>query len=209
MRKLIGRLRRNIVVGGLAAALLVAGALAAPSGASAQVIIQGEVTAYPSQPQYGRTQPQPVYVSPYVQQTSTPPPQRYIHHSDSIRALWIPGILALGGGFLFSVFADLAVGQECSSFSSRGCPSTDWQLLTWIPVVGPWLGLGIGDPGDYAWVNYVGGILQGAGLLMMILGLSIHDEWDEPLYAFDPSDPLAPTLSMDGGPTGGNVTLTF
>jgi hypothetical protein len=189
-------------------ALLVAGGLAGPTTASAQVIIQGEVTAYPSQPQQYGQPVQPAYASPYVQQGAAPPPQRYIHHSDSIRALWIPGVLALGGGFLFSVFADLGVTQECGSFS-RGCPDDTWAYLTWIPVVGPWLGLGIGNAQDYAWVNYVGGILQGAGLLAMILGLSIHDEWDEPLYAFDPSDPLAPTLSLDGGPTGGTVTLTF
>jgi hypothetical protein len=204
-------MRNLIFVGSLAAALLVTGAFAGPSQASAQVIIQGEVTAYPSQPQpyaqpYG--QPQPQYASPYVQQQAAPPPPRYIHHSDSIRALWIPGMIALAGGFLFTVLADVGLVEECGSFS-RGCPDGTWSALTWIPVVGPWLGLGLGNAQDYAWVNYVGGILQDAGLLMMILGLAIHDEWDEPLYAFDPSDPLAPTLSMAAGPTGGSLTLTF
>ena len=184
--------------------------MAAPAIGSAQVIIQGEVTAYPAQRQpYGQPPPQQSYVSPYVQQAATPPPQRYIHHSESLRALWVPGVLALGGGFLFSVFADVAVGRECNGGASGGCPDGVWSLTTWIPVVGPWIGLAAGEPRDYAWVNYVGGILEGAGLLMMIIGLAIQDEWDEPLYAFSPSDPLGATLRVDGGPTGGNVTLAF
>jgi hypothetical protein len=107
------------------------------------------------------------------------------------------------------VFADLGLSQECTGGTSRGCPSDTWSYLTWIPIVGPWLGMGIGWAGDYEWVNYVGGILQDAGLLMMILGLAIHDEWDEPLYSFDRTNPLAPTLSMAAGATGGSLTLTF
>jgi hypothetical protein len=196
-------------------ALLLGGALATASTASAQVVIQGEVTVQQQQP-YGYTQPapqptgyaqpQPYGASPYVATGASPQPTRYIHHSDPIGGLIVGGVIGLGGGFLFSLLSELilAGGYSSSGCSGYGCPDDTWYALTWIPVVGPWLGLGVGRGGDYEWVNYVGGILEDAGLILLILGLTIRDEWDEPLYAFG-DGPDAPALFL----TGNGMRLEF
>lgn len=210
------------IIGLLTVLLVASGMVAIASTASAQVIIQGEVTAYPAQPQpYGYTQPAPQPVqpvgygpSPYVVTGGSPQPVRYIHHSQPIGGLVVGGVIGLAGGFVFSLISELVLagGYTSSGCSGYGCPDDLWYALTWIPVVGPWLGLGLGRGGDYEWVNYVGGILEDAGLILLILGLVIQDEWDEPLYAFGDS-PDAPRLYLSGGPSGAmgglGATLTF
>lgn len=192
---------------GVALAVFAAMLSFAPA-ASAQVIIQGEVTVSPSQPQpyaqpqpYGYTQPQ----SAYVQTGASPQPTRYIHHSDPITGLVVGGVISLVGGWVFTLVSEgVLAGGYTSGCSGYGCPDGLWYGLTWIPVIGPWLGLGVGYGGDYEWVNYVGGILQDVGLLLMILGLVITDEWDEPILAFGDS-PDAPALYL----TGNGAQLTF
>jgi len=200
-----------------ALALAFAAVLALAPMASAQVVIQGEVTAYPAQTQYGYGQPpppvQPGYGASQYVQTGSPQPVRYIHHADPIGGLIVGGVIGLGGGFLFSLIGELALsGGYSSGCSGYGCPDDTWYALSWIPVVGPWLGLGLGRGGDYEWVNYVGGILEDAGLVLLILGLVITDEWDEPIYAFGDSHD-APSLYLSGGPSGSmgglGMTLAF
>lgn len=200
-----------------ALALALGGIMTLAPAASAQVVIQGEVTAYPAQQQYGYTQPAPqptgYTTSQYVQTGASPQPTRYIHHSDPIGGLIAGGVIGLGGGFLFTLISELVLaGGYTSGCSGYGCPDDTWYALTWIPVVGPWLGLGLGYGRDYEWVNYVGGVLEGAGLIVLILGLVITDEWDEPIYAFgDGAD--APRLYLSGGPSGSlgglGATLAF
>jgi hypothetical protein len=191
--------------------------LAAAPIASAQVIIQGEVTTTtttPAQP-YGYQQPQPYGYQqppPYGQQSvyvqtgaQSPQPTRYIHHSDPIGGLVAGGVIGLGAGFVFTLISELVLaGGYSSGCSGYGCPDDTWYALSWIPVIGPWLGLGVGRGGDYEWVNYVGGILEDAGLVLLILGLVIHDEWDEPVYAFGEGRD-APALWLRGN----GVALTF
>ncbi len=185
-------------------------ALSLTSVASAQVIIQGEVTVQQSQPYaqpqpYGYAQPQPIqpaYGPTYVQSGASPQPARYIHHSDSLSALWVPGIIALGVGWLGGALVATYAQSNCTSFS--GCPNTDWAGFQWVPVIGPWLALGLGNGRDWEPLSYVTGIVEDVGLLLFILGLVIRDDWDEPVYAFG-NGPDAPALFL----TGNGARLTF
>lgn len=199
---------KNTIGFALALALLLTGSAALTSRASAQVIIQGEVTVQSqTQPQpYGYTQPQPVQpvgygASPYVSTGGSPPPARYIHRSQSIAALWVPGIIALGVGWLGGALIATGGWEQCSGY---GCPSADWVGFQWIPVIGPWLALGLGSGRDWEPLSYVTGIVEDVGLLLFILGLAIHDEWDEPIYAFGDS-PDAPAVFL----TGNGLRMTF
>ncbi len=191
----------------LALALAIGGTLAAAAPASAQVVIQGEVTYQQQQQGYGYAQPQTGYgASPYVQTGggASPQPVRYIHRSQSIAALWVPGIIALGVGWLGGALIATYGWGDCTG---SGCPSADWVGFQWIPIVGPWLALGLSDARDWAPLSYVTGILEDVGLLLFVLGLAIRDEWDEPVYAFG-DGPDAARLYLSAGPTQGGASAT-
>lgn len=200
--------------------LVLAAPYVEPGTASAQVVIQGQVTAYPAQPygtpSYGYAQPQPAPAygaapSPYVSggMGAAPQPVRYIHRSESIPGLLIPGILGVALGWLGGAILATSIDQNCRG---AGCPNTDWTAWQWLPIVGPWLSLGLSNGRDYAPMSYVTGALQDVGLILLILGVVIRDEWDEPVYAFG-SSPTAPRLYLAGSPTmtgaSMSATLTF
>ncbi len=204
---------------------LVALALLAPlaaSSAEAQVVIQGQVTvtqdpgynqAYPQQqypqqqyPQQGNyaqpADPNGYATSVYVQPVGQPQPIRYIHRSQSIPGLLVPGILLLAGGYLAeAIGAPLLVDSWDNS---------DQLGFAYIPILGPWLQLGAFNDLDFAletgiaYFPIVTGIAQTLGLILTVIGLTVREEWDEPVYALT-DDPMGPTLAFDGQ----RATLSF
>lgn len=202
----------------LSGLLVVVGALVLglAGSASAQVVIQGEgqaggvygqgtVYVQPQQPQQ-----QVVVQSPYVaQQQAQPQPVRTVIHRSPTTALLVPGVIALGAGWLIHGFASLSVSQDCESSRALSCPDPvgDWAGLGWIPVVGPWLAYGLIDYlGDYAWMNILFGIVQDVGVILMVLGIAIQQEWEEAIYA-DLGDGVS--LTMTAGPTSIGANLRF
>ncbi len=197
--------------------LLVVGCvLAWAGGASAQVVIQGEgqaggvygqgsVYVAPQQQQ----QQQVVVQSPYVAaQQAQPQPVRTVVHRSTTNALLVPGVIALGAGWLIHGFGGLGILGNCGTFSDP-CPtdSGTWAGLGWIPVVGPWLAYGLADEnGDYAWFNILFGVIQDVGVILMVLGIAIQQEWEEAIYADLGNDV---TLSFAAGPTSIGATLHF
>lgn len=198
-------------------------ALAAAPSAHAQVVIQGQVTVgtqptygqptygQPTQPTYGQpyAQPtQPTYdASPYVVQptAAAPQPIRYVHRSAATPALFVPGIILLAGGYLTEV-----VGAPIFASDVYSGVSSDWLGFAYIPLLGPWLQLttydDIGravDRGDGLF-SILDGTAQAVGLVMLVLGLTIREEWDEPVYALGDA-PDAPRLafSASSAPGGG------
>jgi hypothetical protein len=196
------------------AGLLVAGVvLGLASGASAQVVIQGEgqaggvygqgsVYVAPAQGQ----QQVVVQQSPYVaSQQQVTPQQRTIVHRSSTNALLVPGVIALGAGWLIHGLGGLGILQNCYS----DCPTDSglWAGLGWIPVVGPWLAYGLADEyGSYSWFNILFGVIQDVGLILMVLGIAIQQEWEEVIYADLGNDV---TLSFAAGPTSVGAALHF
>jgi len=198
------------------------------SSAHAQVVIQGQVT-YGTQQQYPQQQqkypqqqqyPQQQYVqqdansytsSTYVQQpVGQPQPIRYIHRSASIPALIVPGVVLLVGGYLTQ-----AIGAPTLAAEGRGL-SSDRLGHAYRPVPGPWHPEGTYDDvssrleSGEAHFSWVTGVVQAVGLVLLVVGLTVREEWDEPVYALSDA-PDAPRLAFDVTPLqgGGYASLTL
>lgn len=202
------------------AAALSSGALwpsAISSRATAQVVIQSEAQ---SGGVYGQGTVQvgpqqgpiaPATQSPYVASPQAQPaPSRAIVHRSFTNALLVPGVIALGAGWLIHGIASTYVYQQCDVFapgSSCPAPADSWAGLGWIPIVGPWLAYGLTDYlGDYGWFNILFGIVQDVGAILMVLGLAIQEEWEEIIYA-DLGEGVR--LSFTAGPTSVGASLSF
>lgn len=204
----------------------VAAVLFAPTGrAQAQVVIQGEgqvggvygsgtVYVQPQQQQQQQVQVQP---SPYVAQpgygqqpgyvAQPQQPVQTIVHTSPTMALLIPGVIALAGGWLISGVGATSLSQDCTS----ACPTDDWVGYSWIPLAGPWVAWQAAEyNGGYEVFNVLMGVVQGAGAILIVLGLAIQQEWEEAVYA-DLGE--GRTLTFAGGPSAGGgqvgATLTF
>ncbi len=191
--------------------------------AHAQVVIQGQVTVgqdpyvqqgggnYVQQGggnyvQQGggnyvqQTDPNAGYAtSAYVAQpTGQPQPVRYIHRSAIMPAIIIPGIVLLAGGYLSQV-----IGMQTIDYDTL---TSDQRAFGYIPLVGPWLQLANYDDSESPAVHFswITGVAQAVGLVLMVVGLTVHEEWDEPVYALT-DDPMGPTLAFDGS----RATLAF
>ena len=211
------RTSQGLVFAAAAFAVALAGVmLLGEQRAEAQVVIQGQVSTYGQpQPTYGQPgygQPQPQYGgSPYVAGGS-PQPVRYVTRSRSITALWVPGlIMTLVGWVGWSGLVGTSIWASCYG-SSDPCPDAGWAGWNWIPIIGPWLSLAQGYPGagsnDYTWFSVIGGLLEDVGLIMFILGLTLREEWEEPVYALG-DGPDAPTLSFRVGAGNAAATISF
>lgn len=169
------------------------------STAAAQVVISGQVTSYST------TEAPPPGPAPsgYVAAGGAPAPTRYVHRSAAMPALWVPGLIALAGGWAINVFG-LAYAFQTNMY-------IDWYGFGVIPVIGTWLQFLAAGPQFPEW-SIATGIIQDAGLILLILGMTIREEWDEPVYTFNEADPYSPTLdfAMTGAPGGGAMaTLTL
>lgn len=208
----------------LFAGLLVAGAIVAAStgSARAQVVIQGEGQAgggYGQGSVYAQPPPgpqpaqaQPYGGSPYVQQPAEQPrPVRTVVHTSPTTALLVPGVIALGAGWLIHGLGALSAAQDCYREACpgfRGAGSLEeWTGLSWIPIAGPWLAYGLTDHvGEWGWFNVLFGIVQGVGAVLTVLGLAIQQEWEEAIYV-DLGDDVR--LAFDGGGSQVGATLSF
>ena len=143
--------------------------------------------AYPQQQGYGQPTGQP----------------RYVERSQSIKALWIPGLILLPVsylttlGLLWTVYNDVDDGIRPA-------------LTNMIPIVGPWASLEYYQGGK-EWFPILMGSLQITGLALLVLGLTLRRKVREPVMALNPSDPRSATLELDlgTGSAGGQFGLTL
>lgn len=210
-------MNRTFVGSLVAAALLIGSGVVGSGRAHAQVVIQGQgqaggvygqgtVYVQPG-PTTQPVQPQP---SPYVGVAPTQPqPVRTIVHTSPTTALLIPGVIALAGGWLISGVGSVALLDECS-FDT--CPywRDEWVGYSWIPVIGPWLAFGATDPGEFGAFNVIMGLVQGAGLVLTVLGLVIQQEWEEAIYVgVDLGEGRRLAFDAGGSGTQLGASLTF
>ena len=152
-------------------------------GGSGSVTVQGggqgvgvQVQAQP-QPQ---PVPQPVYAQPvqqpvYAQPMRQPQPRT---ESRPIIGLIVSGAILLGVSWVTNIIVSAAAGTiETTTTSDQW---SDFRYIGLIPVVGPWIQMAVKptafDQDDWAYYLTVNGILQAAGLTMLVLGIAIPVE---------------------------------
>lgn len=155
----------------------------------------------PSQPRRGPassglTDPdartQPYYYGPQPR----PPPPVSTHTETRQRIIWpllAPGIGALAGGWVgywlaYTLGALICVTGSCSS------DFTEQWGYSLIPLAGPWLNIGLANA-EPIWPTVMG-ILQSAGLVLMIVGLTVREEVE-----VEVPDQPRPTMRVELGAT--------
>ena len=130
--------------------------------------------------------------------TTTPPPPRvrprrtrrqvvleYKTEERSIPGLWIPGIVTTGLTYLITIPVGLGLNEG--------------GAFAFVPIVGPWLMMSVDDEGTPLWI--ASGLMQAAGLTMIILGVAITRDVKVPVYAMG-DEPDAPLLAVLPGQVG-------
>ena len=116
-----------------------------------------------------------------------------VERSESIRALWLPGLIALP-------VAWLSTWTAASTYFVG-----DALTYAWIPVIGPWLML-TQDLNGYEAPVVISGIVQGAATLMIVLGLSLRRTYTATEYVLEPPPITFDVAPMPGGGYG-SVTV--
>ncbi|MGF1465901.1 MAG: hypothetical protein ACFCGT_07185 [Sandaracinaceae bacterium] len=89
-------------------------------------------------------------------------PVRYVEREIPVRALWIPGLIVLPAAYVYTI----SFAQESINGSYRD--------RSFIPLVGPWLMLGVAHEDWEIAGAIAGGIAQLVGAGLLILGLSLR-----------------------------------
>ncbi len=122
-------------------------------------------------------------------------PQRE-HRDRTPLALTIAGAAMLGGGWVLNFFGGVFSGV-CLGCSSSAVDRWDtFRAVSFIPVVGPWVQIAILPDTSNWWPLWlvIDGLLQTAGLVMLIAGISLLGNDDEPAA---PTIALLPSLAPD------------
>lgn len=131
------------------------------------------------QPVYGQpTYGQPVYGQPvYGQPQYAPQPQgQVVTEETSVKALWMPGMIAFLAGWVlnFTLVTPIGIAAKSGSCArSLGCNADESWSWSIVPLIGPWVQLGFHTP--EAPIPVTMGIIQAAGATMFIAGLVMKE----------------------------------
>jgi hypothetical protein len=157
-------------------------------------------------PYYGQYPAQPYYVPTAA--AARPRLLGYRTEERSVRAMWVPGMVAFLAGWVlnFGVATPLA---NAISNDRDGAVEEDAWAWSLVPLAGPLVQLGIGAP--HPAIPLVMLTLQGVGLGMFIAGLVMKETVRLPVYEGDPHDPNATRIDLSAIPVegGAQVGLTL
>jgi hypothetical protein len=190
--------------------------------AQVQVQVQGEAVPPPGygqpQPQQQYPQQQPYPQQQYPQQQQQYPPQQQPYYAQPqpqpqprtetghLTGLIVAGAVVLGVSWILNIIV--------SAFAGAGPSWDDWEAFRYtglVPAVGPWIQLAlIPSGGRSEWDQYLvtDGVIQLAGLTMLILGIAIPVE--RTVYAQNGGGVqfgFVPNLSPNSA--GGSLVGTF
>lgn len=138
---------------------------------------------------------------PFAPTTTTLPGTRVEirEHEESIRGLWIPGLIGLPASWILT----WAVATATTRLDG------DAIEFSYIPIVGPWLMLGQPLNGEEAYY-IAAGVFQAASALALVLGLSIRRTVREQVFVTGRMD-LDATFELAPLPGGAAATarITF
>lgn len=124
---------------------------------------------------------------------------RTVERQTSIKALYIPGIIVFAASYsLSAAFGALSNSGEYSAWSA-------------VPLIGPWVALGYASLDSEIGGSVFGGLMEAAGLVMFVLGLTLKRTVEVPVYSADPGDPLRGILTVRSVPVpaGGGIGLAL
>ncbi len=129
----------------------------------------------------------------------------YTRETRGIPGLYIAGPIVLGVAWLTTIAVTTAINSE------GGVEDSEAKAIGYacIPIAGPWAMMADSDVDtrDYTAPLVVSGVLQGAGLAMTILGLTIRREVRVP-SAIHPARSLTLSLHPVPTPSGGGLMLS-
>ncbi|MBX3272380.1 MAG: hypothetical protein KF729_19125 [Sandaracinaceae bacterium] len=198
-------MRRMVVAVALATAVALA-----PGAAGAQVSGQVYIGPAPQQqPVYGQpVYGQPTYGQPvYAQPQYAPQPRPMRTEQRAHVGLIVGGAVMLGVSWLVNA----ALISPFAGWSASSGYQPSWEAFRYaglVPVAGPWIQLALKPNGlsDDGWGTYlvIDGLLQAAGLTMLILGATITETVT--VYG---DRRTGPSLSLGVGPGSLSATGTF
>lgn len=131
--------------------------------------------------------------------TVQPPPNAepqltYVEESQSVPSLWVSGVIVLPLSWI-------ATWATTTALIDPAWDPQDWEYYgyLWIPLVGPWLGLGPADQDSEYAGAIVGGLTQLTGLTLIVLGVALRQTARVSVYALDDHDG-GRTLAVTVGP---------
>ncbi len=138
----------------------------APAPVVSAPVVSAPIVPAPAAPAWGS--PPPLWPAPPGAAWTLPPPPPVQlpvqEETRELRALWIPGALILGAGWIASGVATVAGDSDAMA---RG--------LGFLPVLGPWIQLERGGNDPLLTLSlWVSGIAQAAGLAMTVIGATVR-----------------------------------
>lgn len=163
-------------------------------------------------PAYGYPAPAYGYPAPGYGYYPTAPVRRgrvVVGHRNVERpnpALWGTGLALLLAGWVldFAVLTPLA-----NAISDDRPPEVEEDSWAWslLPLVGPWIQLGLEAP--HPAIPITLGLMQLAGAGMIIAGLVSHQSIRVPIYEGDPDAPGSARVDLGVAPSPGGGVLTL
>lgn len=128
------------------------------------------------------------------------------HEIQNDRGMWGAGLgLFLGGWVLDIVGTALANAISTDRTDAMEQDAQAWSIL---PLAGPVIQLGIQAP--HPAIPITSGLMQIAGLVMFITGMTSQHDAEVPIYAWgDAHDPRTARLGFDLAPTQGGAVGTL
>lgn len=123
------------------------------------------------------------------------------------RSMWGAGLALFLAGWVLDFAALTPLANAISDDRTDAVEEDAWAWAL-VPVVGPIIQLGVGAP--HPAIPITTGLMQIAGLVMFIVGLTSFHDVEIPVYAFgDANDPRTARLSMDVSPMGDGAYATL
>ncbi len=189
---------RRALLGGVAVALTLSSALA-----DAQQSGDDLAAPVPAAPVYMGTPYVPSYVPP-----SHRPIVGYRTETRARTVLWGTGLGLFLAGYVLD-WAALTPLANAISEDRAGADEEDAWAWSLLPLAGPVIQLAIGAP--HPAIPITTGLMQLAGMVLFIWGLTDQETVRIPVRAGDPDDPSIPTLGFDASPLpgGGEVRVSL